>query len=114
MQAQRYWIERSFQENIGELGMTDYQVRKYNSRYLHMAWAMMAMHFILKKNLEKKEDIPLLSERDVRLQTIALLLSQEVKMEEKITQMFYRQIQWEKEIQSIIRTSHMKAFMIFF
>ncbi len=99
MQVQRYWIERSFQENIGELGMTYYQVRKYNSSYQHMALAMMAMHFILKKKLEKKEDIPLLSERDVRLQTIALLLSQEVKMEEKITKMFYRHIQWEKDIQ---------------
>ncbi len=31
MQGQRYWIERSFQDNIGELGMADYQVRKYNA-----------------------------------------------------------------------------------
>ncbi|MCC6815963.1 MAG: hypothetical protein IT267_06090 [Saprospiraceae bacterium] len=34
--------------------MADYQVRKYNSWYHHMALVMMAMHFILKKRLEKK------------------------------------------------------------
>src|SRR5690606_22379561 len=84
MQGQRYWIERSFQDNIGEIGMTDYQVRKYNSWYHHMALVMMAMHFVLKKRLNAKEDIPLLSARDVRLQTIALLLSQGVTMEEEI------------------------------
>lgn len=44
MQGQRYWIERSFQDNIAELGMTDYQVRKYNSWYHHMALVMMTMH----------------------------------------------------------------------
>lgn len=99
MQGQRYWIERSFQENIGELGMTEYQVRKYHSWYHHMALVMMAMHYILKKKLAKKEDIPLLSARDIRLQTIALLLSQGVKMEEEITQMLYRHIQREKDIQ---------------
>ncbi|MGB4959530.1 MAG: IS701 family transposase [Saprospiraceae bacterium] len=99
MQGQRYWIERSFQENIGELGMTDYQVRKYNSWYHHMALVMMAMHYILKKKFEKKEDIPLLSARDIRLQTIAILLSQGVTMEDEIAQMITRHKQREKDIE---------------
>lgn len=64
-----------------------------------MALVMMAMHYILKKRLEKKEDIPLLSVRDVRLQTIALLLSQGVTMEDEIIQMLHRHIQREKDIQ---------------
>lgn len=98
MQGQRYWIERSFQDNIGELGMADYQVRKYNAWYHHMALVMMAMHYILKKRLEKKEEIPLLSARDVRLQTIALLLSQGINMEQEIEQMLHRHIQREKDI----------------
>lgn len=68
MQGQRYWIERSFQDNI-ELGMADYQVRKYNSWYHHMALVMMAMHFILKSG-SKKEDIPLLSARDVKVRPL--------------------------------------------
>ena len=99
MQGQRYWIERAFQDNIGELGMADYQVRKYNSWYHHMALVMMAMHFIVKKRLEKKEDIPLLSARDIRLQTIALLLSQGVTMEDEITQMLHRHKQRDRDIQ---------------
>jgi hypothetical protein len=106
MQGQRYWIERSFRDNIGELGMADYQVRKYNSWYHHMALVMMAMHFILKKWLEKKEDIPLLSARDVRLQTIALLLSQGVTMEEEITQMLHRYIQRKRDIQRHLKNNH--------
>lgn len=98
MQGQRYWIERSFQDNIGELGMADYQVRKYNSWNHHMALVMMAMHYILKKRQEKKDEIPLLSARDVRLQTIAIILSQGVEIEEEIKQMLYRHIQREKDI----------------
>lgn len=98
IQGQRYWIERSFQENIAELGMADYQVRKYNSWYHLMALVMMAMHYILKKRVEKKGEIPLLSTRDVRLQTIALLLSQGATMEDEIRQMLYRRIQREKDI----------------
>lgn len=103
MQGQRYWIERSFQDNIGELGMADYQVRKYNAWYHHMALVMMAMHYILKKRQEKKEQIPLLSARDVRLQTIAILLSQGVNIEEEIKQMLYRHIQREKDINRRIK-----------
>ncbi len=105
MQGQRYWIERSFQDNIGELGMADYQVRKYNSWYHHMALVMMAMHYILKKRLEKKEDIPLLSARDVRLQTIALLLSQGATMEDEIIQMLHRHIQRDKDIQRHVKNN---------
>ncbi len=103
MQGQRYWIERSFQDNIGELGMADYQVRKYNAWYHHMALVMMAMHYILKKRQEKKEQIPLLSARDVRLQTIAILLSQKVEIEEEIKQMLYRHILREKDINRRIK-----------
>lgn len=50
------------------------------------------------KRLEKKDEIPLLSVRDVRLQTIAILLSQKVEIEEEIKQMLYRHIQREKDI----------------
>ena len=67
--------------------------------YHHMALVMMAMHFIVKKRLEKKEDIPLLSARNIRLQTIALLLSQGVTMEDEITQMLHRHKQRDRDIQ---------------
>ena len=106
MQGQRYWIERSFQDNIGELGMTDYQVRKYKSWYHHMALVMLAMEFILKKRLEKKEEIPLLSVRDVRLQTIAVLQANGVIMEDEITQMLHRHLLRERDIQRHFKYKH--------
>ena len=68
-----------------------------------MALVMMAMHYILKKRQEKKEQIPLLSARDVRLQTIAILLSQGVNIEEEIKQMLYRHILREKDINRRIK-----------
>ncbi|MBK8055498.1 MAG: hypothetical protein IPK35_20055 [Saprospiraceae bacterium] len=55
--------------------------------------------FYSQKAAGKKEGIPLLSARDVRLQTIALLLSQGVSMEDEIIQMLHRHIQREKDIQ---------------
>lgn len=106
MQGQRYWIERSFQDNIAELGMTDYQVRKYNAWYHHMALVMMAMHYILKKRIENKAKIPLLSPRDVRLQIIALLLNQGVYMEEEIVQMLIRHMQRKKDIERRLKSSN--------
>ncbi len=44
----------------------------------------------------KKEEIPLFSARDVRLQTIVILLSQGVNIEEEIKQMHFKHIQREK------------------
>jgi SRSO17 transposase len=98
MQGQRYWIERAFQDNIGELGMADYQVRKYNAWYHHMSLVMMGMHYILQIRLSKVQDVPLLSVRDVRLQTIALLVSQGVAMEDEIIQMLVRHKQRQDDI----------------
>lgn len=52
--------------------MTDYQVRKYNAWYHHMALVMLAMHYILKKRIKYKNNIPLLSTRDIRLQLMEI------------------------------------------
>ena len=43
MQAQRYWVERAFQEAKSELGMSDYQVRKWDAWHRHMALVMLAL-----------------------------------------------------------------------
>jgi SRSO17 transposase len=99
MQGQRYWIERCFQENIGELGMTDYQVRKYNAWYHHMALVMLAMHYILKKKIKYKNDIPLLSARDIRLQLMEILVNEGNKIEDEVLQMLKRHKQREMDIQ---------------
>jgi len=59
MQAQRYWIERSFQDCKSELGMSDYQVRKWNGWHHHMALVILALSFIVKERLKNQDDCPL-------------------------------------------------------
>lgn len=90
MQAQRHWIERAFEDGKGELGMVDYQVRKFNAWYHHQALVMLAMQFVNKKKVELKQDLPLLSVRDVRLNIVATLKEQGAEMEKEIDQMFER------------------------
>jgi SRSO17 transposase len=93
MQGQRYLIEKSFKDSKGELGLFDYQIRKYMAWYHHNALVMMAMHFVLEKILEHKEKIPLLSVRDVRLQMIPILRKNNVMIEQEIRQMKKRHFQ---------------------
>ena len=51
MQAQRFWIERAFEDQKGELGMSDYQVRKYTAWYHHQALVMLALLFVNKQKI---------------------------------------------------------------
>jgi SRSO17 transposase len=65
MQAQRYWIERNFQEAKNHCGMGEYQARKWKSWHHHMAMVMMAMLFMLEQRLLFKDTYPLLSCFDI-------------------------------------------------
>lgn len=47
VQAQRYFVERSFQEAKQQAGMSDYQVRGWLAWHHHMAMVMMSMYFVL-------------------------------------------------------------------
>ena len=98
MQGQRFWIERAFEDGKGELGMADYQVRKYNAWYHHQALVMIAMDYINETKNQHKESIPLLSVRDVRLQLIDLLKNQGVEIEKEIDQMITRHKQRKYDI----------------
>lgn len=100
MQAQRFWIERAFEDMKGELGMSDYQVRKYTAWYHHQALVMLALLFVNKQKVLHQDNIPLLSVRDIRLQMIALLKNQHVHMEKEIDQMIIRH---ENRINDILR-----------
>jgi SRSO17 transposase len=51
MQNHRYWVERAFEDGKGEVGMADYQVRKWMGWHHHMAIVMLAMLFILKEKM---------------------------------------------------------------
>jgi len=65
MQAQRYLVERVFQDAKNQCGMGDYQARGWRSWYHHMAIIMMAMLFMLEQRLKNKDDLPLLSCADI-------------------------------------------------
>jgi len=71
MQAQRYWVERAFQDAKREGGMSDYQVRKWRGWYHHMAFMRLAMSFLVRERIRHTPDYPLLSCRDVRILIIA-------------------------------------------
>ncbi len=65
MQAQRHWVERTFQDCKSQLGMAQYEVRKWRGWHHHMAMVSLAMLFVMKERVAHAESAPLLSARDV-------------------------------------------------
>jgi SRSO17 transposase len=65
MQGQRFWIEQAFADAKGGLGMAQYEVRGWTGWHHHMTLVCMAMLFTLRERIDYKEDVPLLSVRDV-------------------------------------------------
>ena len=98
MQAQRYWVERAFQEAKSDLGMSDYQVRKWDAWHHHMALVMLSLSFIVKERMLYKDDCPLLSCRDIRLIIIAMLRNDPADVDNKIAQMEIRHKQRREDI----------------
>lgn len=98
IQGQRHLVEKSFKDSKGELGLFDYQIRKYVAWYHHMALVMIAMNFTLEILIKNSDEIPLLSVRDVRLQITEILQKNNVKLEKEITQMIVRHKQRADDI----------------
>jgi len=65
MQAQRCWVERSFQDAKNQCGMGEYQASKWQSWHHHMAMVMMAMLFMAEQRILFKDTYPLLSCFDI-------------------------------------------------
>lgn len=97
-QAQRYWVERCFDDAKNELGLSDYQVRKWQGWHHHHALVLMACLFIVKQRLAHDTAYPLMSVRDARLLIIARLFGTQEDMEKRVIQM---QIRHEKRQKSI-------------
>ena len=65
MQAQRYWIERVFEDAKSELGMAQYEVRGWKGWHHHMALVSLAMLFVLRERVAFQAEAPLLTTRDI-------------------------------------------------
>ena len=89
--CQRYWVERTFDDAKNELGMSDYQVRKWKSWHNHHAMIMMASLFIMKQKIENKVQMPLLSFRDARILVILQLFGTPEDIKKRLLQMEKRQ-----------------------
>jgi hypothetical protein len=85
MQAQRFWIERAFQDAKSELGMAQYEVRSWRGWHHHIALVCLAMLFVLKERLLAAEHTPLLSARDI-VELLAYYLPRRNRSEAQIFQ----------------------------
>ena len=77
--AQRYWVERTFDDAKNELGMSGYQARKWKSWHHHHSLVMLTALFIMKQRLDNKDQVPLLSFRDTRLLLIMQIFDVDIK-----------------------------------
>ncbi|EQD42370.1 IS4 family transposase [mine drainage metagenome] len=90
MQAQRFWIERAFQDAKSHIGMAQYQARQWQSWHRHMALVMMAMLFMLQERLEHGNSHPLLSCYDIQILLATTLPDRRASQEEVMRQLHIR------------------------
>jgi SRSO17 transposase len=95
--AQRFWIERSFQDAKTSLGMADYQARKWNSWQHHMALVSLAMFFGLLERLHYNTSDDILSYQDI-VELLNLYLPRKDRTEEQVLRNL--QQRHEKRIES--------------
>ncbi len=65
MQAQRFFIEHSFEEQKQILGMDHFQTRKWKSWHHQVALNVLVGSFMLKEKILNQDEVPLLSARDI-------------------------------------------------
>ncbi len=97
--AQRYWVERTFDNAKNELGMSDYQARKWKSWHHHHSLVMLTLLFVMKQKMENQEQVPLLSFRDTRILIIMQIFGIDIKEEKrKLQQMNKRHEKRKRDI----------------
>lgn len=104
-QTQRYWVERSFDDAKNELGLSDYQVRKWLGWHHHHALVMMAMLFLLRERVENEEKYPLMSVRDARLLLIEMIKQDQILLHKRWIQMKKRHVKRQTDIDRYYNSS---------
>jgi SRSO17 transposase len=105
MQAQRFWIERAFQDAKSHIGMAQYQARQWPSWHRHMALVMMAMQFMLEARLKHIDTHPLLSCYDIQILLATTLPDRRSSHEEVMRQMQVRHEKRQASIEAANRDS---------
>lgn len=100
MQAQRFWIERVFEDGKSQCGMADYQIRSWLGWHHHMALVMMAMLFMLSERIRNKEHYPLLSCADIEGLLARFLPRRNTTVDQVIAEMEKRHKQRQAVIDS--------------
>lgn len=89
MQAQRFWIERCFQDAKSELGMAHYEVRGWIGWHHHMALVCLALLFLLQERCNARVHTPLLSARDI-VELLAIYLPRRPRDETEVLRQMQR------------------------
>ncbi len=87
MQAQRFWVERAFQEAKSHCGMAEYQARKWRAWHHHMTLVAMSLLFLLEERFAQQDSYPLLSCSDIETLLKTTLPRRDLELEEVIRQM---------------------------
>lgn len=97
-QCSRYWVERSFDDAKNELGLSGYQVRKWNAWQHHQSLTMMACLYMLNLKVARKPEYEIMSIRDMRIIIIANLFADEKTASMLHDQMLIRHKNRKKDI----------------
>jgi SRSO17 transposase len=100
MQAQRFWIERAFQDAKSHVGMALYQARQWQSWHRHMALVMMAMQFMLETRIDYCDLHPLLSCYDIQILIATTMPDRRRDADEVIRQLHERHRKRQASIDS--------------
>ncbi|MDD4972638.1 MAG: IS701 family transposase [Paludibacter sp.] len=97
-QCSRYWVERSFDDAKNELGLSGYQVQKWNAWQHHQSLTMMACLYMLNLKIARKPEYELMSLRDIRIMIIAQLFSDQETVSKLHEQMLIRHKNRKRDI----------------
>lgn len=101
-QGQRFFIERCFEDAKSDLGMAEYQVRKWRAWHHHMVMVALAGLFVMRERAEVGSSSPLTSVRDV-VELIAWYFTAPRSQEEVVRIIHQRHARREKVRQSKLR-----------
>lgn len=108
MQAQRYWVERMFEDAKGQCGMADYEARGWNAWHHHMALVLLAQSFLLDERLLNRDAVPMLSCADLVEILGATLPSKNLSLEEIETAMDARHRKRQQAIDSAYKCQRVR------